>query len=396
MKALFLIRDLPYPATHGYKKRNFFLIKALAERNIELALLIENADRDSAEAAAHLKLYCKDIKILETKKHNKLLCAFMSLFSPLPFSLKLRASSKTKQAIAQYLRENPQDLVICDAIHRALNLPLNSKAKTILYEHNIESTIIKRYADTEKNIVKKIFALIEYRKFRKLEQKIWARFDCCIACSALDKKLMQEKSKDINAVVVNNGVESSYFNPDSYRIDKDTLVYSGQIGWHPNEDAVIYFVKNIYPLIKKEKPSVKFLIVGDKPSERIKDLSKSDKSIIVTGFVQDVREYIGKANVFIVPLRIGAGTRIKILEALSMKKIIVTTSIGCEGLEVEDNRHLLIRDEPKDFSKAVLDILENKPDYQNLGEDGRKLIQEKYDWNVVFNSLDEVLAGIQR
>lgn len=397
MKALFLVRDLPYPATNGYKKRNYFLLKALSERNnIDIVLFVENSDKADNDAIAHLASYCKDIKILAAKKRNKLLCAFMSLFSPLPFSVLRRVSKITRNEIALYIKENPQDLIICDAIHRALNLPLNPKAKTMLYEHNIESIIIRRYAVTERNILKKIFALIEYIKFNRLEKKIWAKFDYCIACSSLDKKLMQEKAKDINVAVVNNGVESSYFNPDSYRIDKNTLLYTGQLGWHPNEDALIYFIKNIYPIIKSKKPEVKFWIVGDKPSRRIRNLTNRDRSIIVTGFVQDVREYMGKAQIFVVPLRIGAGTRLKIIEALSMKKIIVTTSIGCEGLEVENNRHLLIRDDPKDFALAVTEILNNNSSYVNLGENGRKLIEERYDWKTVFHSLDEVLAGVQR
>ncbi|MEK6715265.1 MAG: glycosyltransferase, partial [Candidatus Omnitrophota bacterium] len=387
-------RDLPYPATHGYKKRNYFLIKALSERNIDITLFVENADKDGTEAITHLKSYCKEIKIIKTKRQNKLLTAFFSLFSSLPFSLKLRLSPKTKKTIAQYIKENPQDLIICDAIHRALNLPLYNKAYKILYEHNIESTIIKRYAKLEKNILKKLFAFVEYLKFKKIEEKIWRMFNCVAACSLLDKKIIQERTKGVKVITVNNGVESGYFNPNSYKIEENSLVYTGQIGWHPNEDALIYFVKNIYPLIKKEKPGVKFWIVGDKPSDRIKDLANSDKSIIVTGFVEDIREHMGKAQVFIVPLRIGAGSRLKILEALSMKKAIVTTSIGCEGLEVENNRHLLIRDTTRDFAIAVREILNNPAGYLNLGENGRKLIEEKYDWNAVFNSLDEVLAGI--
>ncbi|PIQ89472.1 MAG: hypothetical protein COV72_02905 [Candidatus Omnitrophica bacterium CG11_big_fil_rev_8_21_14_0_20_42_13] len=392
MKALFLIRDLPYPATHGYKKRNYFLIRALARRDINIALFVEEADKNSNEAIAHLKSYCKDVMILGRKKQNKLIAAFLSLFSALPFSIKLRTFPEVRAQIARYLSENPQDLIICDAIHRALNIPFDNKTPKLLYEHNIESTIIKRYSKFEKNMFKKIFALIEYLKFKNIEPKIWRMFDCAAACSLHDKKIMQKRTNAANIIVVNNGVESGYFNPDPYEIVRNSIVYSGQIGWHPNEDAIIYFVENIYPLIKEKNHGVKFWIVGDKPSKRVKETAKNDKSIIVTGFVKDIRDYIGKAHVFVVPLRIGGGTRLKILEALSMKKAVVTTSVGCEGLETENNKHLLIRDNPRDFASAVLDILEDKPPYQNLGKEGRGLIEKKYDWGVVFEELNKVLA----
>lgn len=395
MKALFLIRDLPYPATNGYKKRNYFLLKELAKRNIEITLFSEKNDENNTLSIEHLKSFCKEIRISKTQAHGKITSALLSLFSMLPFSVKARVSKKTKKEITKYIKENPQNLIICDAIHRALNIPLDGKTYKILYEHNIESTIIKRYADTEKNILKRLFALIEYLKFERLQKKIWKTFNYCIACSLLDKKLMEEKVKGINVCVVNNGVDSQYFSPDSYQIEKNTLVYTGQIGWHPNEDAIIYFIKNIYPLIKAKRPDVKFLIVGDNPSSRVSDLAKNDKSIKVTGFVEDVRAYMGKAEAFVVPLRIGAGTRLKILEALSMEKAIVTTSIGCEGLELENNKHLLIRDNSEEFAAAVLKILNHDNNYSGLGENGRKLIEEKYEWNVVFNSLNGVLSKIK-
>lgn len=393
MKVLFLTRDLPYPATNGYKKRNFFLIKELAARNIEIILLCEDKNNHFLQSPHPLNSLCKDIKIINTngKEKNNFKNALFSLFSSLPFSIKSRILKDARNKIKNYLQKNPVDIIICDSVYRAANIPFDVKARKVLYEHNIESIIIKRYVNTEKNIFKKLFAFIEYLKFERFQRKMWNSFDSCIVCSAVDKKIIEEKSKNTNIFVINNGVDSRYFQPDSYPVNQNTLVYTGQIGWHPNEDAIIYFIRHIWSLIKKEKPEATFWVVGANPTSRVRALAKEDQSILVTGFVDDAREYIGKSQVYVVPLRIGSGTRLKILEALSMKKAVVSTSVGCEGLEVEDNKHLLIRDNPGEFAQAVLELMNNDSLRMNLGDNGRRLVEEKYDWSVVFRNLDEIL-----
>ncbi|MCQ9208777.1 MAG: glycosyltransferase family 4 protein [Omnitrophica bacterium] len=372
MKVLFLTRDLPYPPTSGYKKRNFYLLEEMTARKIDVV--------------------CKEMMSIKGKEQKmpKAVSAFLSLFSTLPFSVRIRTSLKIKREIRRYLKENPVDVIICDSIFWSLNIP-EFKGHKILYEHNIESVIVKRYVEMEQNIFKKSFACIEYLKLERFQKKMWKKFDSCIVCSALDKETMQEKAGKINVFVINNGVDTKHFKRDSYPVSKNTLVYTGEIGWYPNEDAIMYFVKEIFPLIKKSEPEVKFWIVGNNPSLKIRKLTEKDKSIIVTGFVDDVREFVGKACVYVAPLRIGSGTRLKILEALSMEKPVVSTSIGCEGLELETDKHLLIKDNPEEFARAVLSLLKNEGLRVSLGQNGRKLTQERYDWKIVFKDLNSIV-----
>jgi len=372
MKVLFLTRDLPYPPTSGYKKRNFYLLEEMAAGKIDVV--------------------SKEMMPIKGKEQKlpKAVSAFLSLFSSLPFSVRMRTSSRIKREIGRYLKENPVDIVICDSIFWSLNIP-EFKGHKVLYEHNIESVIVKRYMEMEKNIFKKAFALIEYWKLERFQKRIWEKFDSCIVCSALDKKIMEEKTGKLNISVINNGVDTNYFKRNSYPVSKNALVYTGEIGWYPNEDAIMYFVKDIFPLIKKSEPEVKFWIVGNNPSSKIKKLAEKDKSIIVTGFVDDVREFMGKASVYVAPLRIGSGTRLKILEALSMEKPVISTSIGCEGLDVEGDKHLLIKDNPEEFARAVSSLLKNEGLCASLGQNGRRLAQERYDWKVVFKNLEFIL-----
>ncbi len=373
MKAIFLVRDLPDSRTNGYKKRNFYLLKELEKAKIDVILFRE----DEICASVNGK--------------SKLLNAFLSLFTNIPFSVITRRLPLVKKSISVYIAKNPVDMIICDSVYRALNIPLDFKGKKILFEHNIESMIVKRYADAEKNIFKRIFAHIEYLKLSAFQRKIWKKFDTCIVCSELDKKILRDEINHKNIFVINNGVDINYFTPNSQLPTPNSIIYTGQIGWYPNEDAVMYFARDIFPLIKKKNPGVRFWVVGEKPSNRIKSLAKDDNSITVTGFVDDVRSLMEKASVFVVPLRIGGGTRLKILEALSMQKAVVSTSIGCEGLDVEDNKHILIKDKPIEFANAVSELLKNETLRTSLGNNGRRLVEEKYDWQTVFKDLDVIL-----
>ena len=333
--------------------------------------------------------------ILETEKSIlvKVIQFIVSLFSTVPFSVRIR--SKNKQSVKEMCLKETPDWIICDGIHRSLNIPFDIKGKKILYEHNIESEIAGRYARLEKNVLKKAFAYLEYVKFKLLQKKIWVKFDLCIACSDLDKKVIQNIAGKDRVITVNNGVDLEYFTPQDTPVEPNTLAYTGQIGWHPNEDALIYFVKEIIPLVKKQAPDLKLWVVGANPSAKIKDLAQKDNQIAITGFVDDVRTYIAKAAVFIVPLRIGSGTRIKILEALSMKKAVISTSVGCEGLEVRDNEHLLIRDNPIEFAQGIIDLLKDENLRLRLGQNGRRLVEDKYNWKTVFRGIDKMIAGFK-
>ena len=372
MKVLFLVRDLPDATGTGYKKRNYYLVEALKKRGVDVH-----------------ELMCTGVYEKSSVIHE-VMNMLVTMFVGIPFSVQKRTSQLIKKDITDYIQKTQVDVIICDSIYRALNIPWEAQAKKILYEHNIESKIIRRYMQTERNIFKKFFAYLECEKFEQFEKKMWAKFDYCIACSDVDKKIIEAVTSKNNTITVDNGVDTQYFNPDSYPVERNTLVYTGQIGWYPNEDALVYFIEEIMPMVNQAIPEVKVLIVGDKPSNRIKELSQKDSRITVTGFVDDVREFMGKASVYIVPLRIGSGTRLKILEAMSMKKAIVTTSIGCEGLRVEDGKQLLIRDDPRDFADAVLSLLKDENLRRELGNNGRKLVEEKYDWKVVFKDLDKI------
>ncbi|MFA6635888.1 MAG: glycosyltransferase family 4 protein [Candidatus Omnitrophota bacterium] len=393
MRALFLIRDMPYPDDTGYKKRNMALIRELSKRGFEVILFSPAADGDNFSADTVLTGYCKKIISVPVKKQHKLFVLFRGIFSTVPFGAGYRSHGELLDAVRGYVADHSVDIMICDSVYRALNVPFDLKVYKVLCEQNVESVILKRYAINANNPVKRVFALLEFLKLRRFERLIWRRFDLVVACSETDKAYMLKSAEGVRVCVVNNGVDSEFFMPYGKSFEKDkNIVFTGQLGWYPNRDALRYFVDRIFPLVKKEIPEVVFWVVGRSIGEKIQDLNKNDPRIKVTGFVEDVRPYIAKAGVCVVPVRIGSGTRIKILEALSMEKTVVTTSIGCEGLETEDGKHLVIRDDAEGFARAVIDILKRRDRYTFLGINGRKLVEKKYVWDNVFKSLDEVFS----
>ena len=222
MNILFLTKDLPYPLNNGHKIRTYNLIKGLS-RNNKLNLICSNTEN---QILLGWKLYW---------------IALLGLFSPIPFTIKIRYSSATQEKVNKILATNNIDLIFCDSLYQAPYIPLNGVHK-ILCEHNIESMIIYRYFKLEKNILKKIYAFIEFLKMRRFESKMWRKFNCSFVVSQKDREIMKSRLKKENIAIVPNGVDLDYFRPQDNQVKPFSLIYTGQMNWYPNEDAVIYFL----------------------------------------------------------------------------------------------------------------------------------------------------------
>jgi glycosyltransferase involved in cell wall biosynthesis len=209
----------------------------------------------------------------------------------------------------------------------------------------------------------------------------------CVCVSVEDQAKLASICPGIETEVIPNGVDLDYFKPEAIDQDRVNLVFTGSMDWQPNEDAVLYFCNHILPLIRAELPEIEFYIVGSNPSERVLRLREL-KGVVVTGSVEDVRPYIADASVYVVPLRIGGGTRLKILQALAMRKAVVSTSIGCEGLNLQPDDHLLVADEPQPFAAHVIRLAKDRPFRDRLGRNGGVLVQKKYNWDIIVKRLD--------
>lgn len=248
----------------------------------------------------------------------------------------------------------------------------------VLDAANVEYDIHRRSAEASHSLLRRWWSGYEARKLRPQELAICGEQDMIFLPSLRDKELLDRDVPHVPKIVIPNGVDTRYFTPQEGHVEDDTLVFTGAINYFPNADAVTWFVTEVLPLIHKVRPSVRVSIVGNAPPESVRRMASSH--VEVTGFVEDVRPAIRRAAVYIVPIRIGGGTRLKVLEAMSMRKPIVTTSIGCEGIDAVHGGSVLIADTAQAFADATLRLLADRRTAAALADAGHALVRSRYDW----------------
>jgi glycosyltransferase involved in cell wall biosynthesis len=228
----------------------------------------------------------------------------------------------------------------------------------------------------------------------RFERRLARAIPRIVAVSEVDAEAFRRLSPGVEVTVVPNGVDVTQFQPPAAEADEPpTLLFTGSMGYFPNRDAVGFFCADIWPLIRARRPHVRFRVVGTDADQQLAHLA-STPGIEILGTVEDMRPVLAGGTVVVVPLRAGSGTRLKILEAMAMGRAIVSTSVGCEGIEVQSGEHLLVADAPKAFAEAVLNLLENPTQRQALGRSARKLVEARYGWDRCVAALEALLNGV--
>ncbi|MBU4349327.1 glycosyltransferase family 4 protein, partial [bacterium] len=238
---------------------------------------------------------------------------------------------------------------------------------------------------------------IENKRTLSYELKMLKEFDKVFITSPFDKQYLVDNSQNVidNLIIIPNGVKEELLTRKNNFKEEKWIVFLGKMNYSPNVDAVIYFANRIFPLIIKIEDDLKFIIVGSNPTKEILKLGRR-KNIKVTGFVEDPYEYLEKAKIVVAPLRFGAGTQYKILEAMALGKVVVTTSKGARGISGEDGKHFIIVDNEKETSKKILDLIDDKLKRDRIGNNAKKLINSKYRWDIIgeklYKEVDKVLG----
>ncbi len=393
MRILFIAPRLCVPADTGAKIRTLNILKQIAKR-CEVDYVSFYFDKSDLNHKKELERYGIHVFLVEHEKTKLMDVAQGVLFDPRPFSVSKYDDDSMRQMILSLLTEKKYDLVHVDHVHMTHYRDCFSHVHCLVDEHNIEFKILERCADVEKSLVKKFLYTSQSAKMKSFESYSVSRFSACTVVSDDDRKILSDLTRrNFPIHVVPNGVDTSFFHQADYTQkngavpEEDAVVFTGSMDWLPNEDAVIYFAKEIFPLVLEKKPDAKFYIVGKSPSEEIKSLAGRNKNIVITGRVDDVRSYIIKSKVFVVPLRIGGGTRLKILEAMAMEKAIVSTTIGAEGIAYRHGEDILIADAPQEFANTVLSLMENDNRRKSMGTKARELVCRSYDWEFVGRKL---------
>ena len=315
------------------------------------------------------------------------------LLSQFPYSILKYYSKNMEKALNALRQSNPFDILHVDHLHMAHYRGSFDGIPVILDEHNVEYKILERCVEVERSILKKMLFAAQARKMKRFEAEKVREFSDVLAVSEGDRNILNSLGKNQTRVhVIPNGVDTEFFQLtiDARQSSGEALVFTGSMDWLPNEDAVLFFCREILPLIWKEKPQIKFYIVGKSPSPAIEVLAGQEPRIIVTGKVDDVRPFIEQAKVFVVPMRVGGGTRLKILEAMSMQKPVVSTTVGAEGIQYTDGKDIVLADRPQDFADQVIALLDDPSRAGRMGLSARKLVCDRYDWNIIGEKLCEI------
>jgi sugar transferase (PEP-CTERM/EpsH1 system associated) len=398
---LWLKTELLHPVDKGGKIRTYNMLKEL-KRDHHITYLTLDDGAVGANARERAEEYCHELVCVKHHRLQKFTAAFyrdllVNLVLPLPYAIKKYESESMRREIVERVRSGRFDVLISDFLTPAVNLPQDLPCPTLLFQHNVEAMIWRRHYEIQSDPIKKAYLFGQWRKMRRFEQETCNRFDCVIAVSAEDRQQMQREYTVEAVFEVPTGVDTDFFRPSGEgKLEPHNLVFTGSMDWLPNADAIRYFTEEIMPLIKQAVPDVKLTVVGRNPYSSLVDLSKQDSSIIVTGRVEDVRPYMERAAVYVVPLRIGGGTRLKIFEAMAMEKAIVSTTIGAEGLPVEHGAELLMADTPESFAESVVRLLADQTFAQELGRRAAKTVRSQFGWPRVAERFGEICESAIR
>ncbi len=402
MNILFLSQIVPYPPHGGVLQRGYNILREIGRYNRVHLLAFIHPDTQSTPELIHesrqeLGKYCATIQYFPLWPKQSLahkLAAFgAGVLYPLPFSVMAHRSAAYRNAVRATLERETIDLLHVDTIGLAPYRRLAPNISSVLTHHNIESRLMERRAETEDNLVRKFYTDLQARRLRSYETEQSPSFDTNIMVSLNDQADLCQIAPGVATAVIPNGVDVSYFLPgvDDHEI---AAIYTGGMNMYANKDAVLYFIHEIWPAVLRDHPGAKFYAIGQDPPRELRDHAARDSSIVVTGFVDDIRPYVRKCAVYVVPLRVGGGTRLKVLDALAQGKAIVSTTVGCEGIAVTPGKDILIEDEPARFSAQISTLFSDSEMRRKLGLAARQLAVSRYDWSAIGEDLQSLYQHI--
>ena len=309
-----------------------------------------------------------------------------------PATIDKFLSPEVRRRYAGLLASTTFDVVICDFLVPGSLMHWHTPPPTILFTHNVEAQVWERHYKVTTNPIMKAACWLEARALAVAERRYVELADHVLTVSENDRAFFLQYVAPDRVSVIATGVDTEYFQPSPIPEEPDTLVFTGTMDWMPNEDGVAYFTDKIFPLIRHEIPATKFWVVGRRPPRRIQALASDH--VTVTGAVDDIRPYLGKAAICVVPLRSGSGTRIKIFEAMAMGKAVVSTTMGAEGLPVQHGENIILADDPADFSSQVVQLLRDPQRRAQLGQAARQLVDQHYGWPSVAAHFDQIIQGV--
>jgi glycosyltransferase involved in cell wall biosynthesis len=381
------------PVDTGGKIRSYNILRHLAKKHDVCLLSYYGGRRDTDyEAAIAQQLSGAETiytGIADNSDSDRAIEYARKIFSPAPFAVSRFSHPAVRRSVQRWLDEKRCDIALCDFLAASLNFPAQLNLPGVLFQHNVESSLWERRAQTESGALRKMVYTIEAVKMRRYERETIRRFHHVIAVSDHDRRLMATMHPACEITVVPTGVDTEKYSSAPPSTAKPPLVvFTGSMDWEPNIDAVTYFCSDIWPRILAEFPDARFQVVGRDPRPSVKKLASA--TVEITGTVPSVDEYLRQATVVVVPLRAGGGTRLKIFEAMATGKAVVSTTIGAEGLDVTHGQDLILADDAAAFAESILSLLRNDGLRHNY-EHAAAALAKKFDWSNIAVQFEEPL-----
>ncbi len=392
LEVLVISPVVPYPPVWGFAQRVFQLSRHLA--GAHRVTFLSYAQDDQRPDVVDMARFVHEVVAVVHPPKSRLarrLLQVQSMFSRLPFHAAGLRSSAFQQAVADTVAARRFDVVILESSQLGwLSVPAGTPV--IIDEHNIESELLERMAQSERSPLRRTYYRYELSRYRRFEERAWAGAAGCAVTSERDASRLVSRNPHVRTAVVPNGVDVEHFAPGDAQEVPDRIIFTGMLDYRPNFDGITWFLDDVYPIVRQRRPAVELQVVGIGSPHVLDSLRRP--GVEVTGRVPDLRDYLDPAAVAIVPLRIGGGTRLKVVEAMSMGKAIVSTSLGAEGIDTSHDRDILVADDPADFASAVCDLLDDRERRSRLGAAARELAVRQYAWARAADGLGDLLQRV--
>jgi polysaccharide biosynthesis protein PslH len=385
------------PPDLGGRIRSFQMAKELARRH-EVTLVTYYPRQPNDPHPTLTPLFAKLVPVpLDLPKSFSMAGAWSYatlLFSEHAYSIQKYYRPELKRAVASLLQRETFDAIVCDFIHPAGLLDWRGKTPIVLFTHNVEAEVWDRHRKVARSWIWKIASYLEWKALTRDEKRYVAAAAHVVAVSERNKEAFTRYVDPSAISVIGTGVDSEYFSPALEAEQPGELVFTGAMDWAPNEDAIDWYAREILPRIRSEYPEAATWVVGRNPTSSARALERAIPNLRITGRVDDIRPYLARASVYVIPMRSGSGTRLKVFEAMASGKAIVSTPIGAEGLPVEHEKNILLAETPQNFARQCVRLLRDPDFRRSLGNAARRLVEEKYSWARVVDDFEDIVRNV--
>ncbi len=398
MKILWVKAGGLVPLDLGGRIRSFHILRELA-RSHEITVFTFYAEEPDDPHQELSKVFARverhPLKLPAQRSFGEAALYARSLFSLRPFTIVKFCQRAVARDLRRLVREQRFDVWVCDFAVAGGVIPWKSPYPKILFTHNVEAQIWRRHFASARNPLWKAVCLREYLTMNRAEKRYARRADHVLTVSETDRLSFRRWLNPEKMTVIPTGVDLDYFAPAHGEVKPHSLVFTGAMDWMANEDGVLYFITDVLPLIRQQLPDVTLTVVGRLPSARLCSIAARFPGVRLTGRVEDIRPYVAESALYVVPLRVGGGTRLKIFEAMAMGKAVVSTSIGAEGLPIQNGNQIILADTKDEFAGCVVELLRNPSQRSTLERAGREFVESGYGWPAVARQFEQVLGKVR-